>query len=295
MSAYPLPGFEPGDPIGLPIDVALGKVDFYEAVGLSDHRATNALWYRLLNCGFRLPAGAGTDAMTNFASLRGPVGMNRVFVKSGGAARRSRVPRRAQGRSQHGDQRPARRARAAASRLERAVERARRRARARCGPSHARGEGDAALDRAGRQARDRPQRRGRGRSRSRATAPRRTRPSTCQPPGPGWYVLRAHGDRSRHPVLDFYPFGTTSPVYVSVAGVGARSASTRPTSRPGSTAWRPPPRRTAAEHGRGKQETLALLAARAVYAERATLSTAPSPRPARRRGARRSRGSCRAA
>ena len=32
------------------------------------------VWYRLLNCGFRIPAGAGTDAMTNFASLRGPVG-----------------------------------------------------------------------------------------------------------------------------------------------------------------------------------------------------------------------------
>src|SRR5262249_11822361 len=83
-AAYPLPGFESGDPIGLPVDVALGKVDFYEAVGLSDHRATNAVWYRLLNCGFRLPAGAGTDAMTNYASLRGPVGLNRAFVKTHG-------------------------------------------------------------------------------------------------------------------------------------------------------------------------------------------------------------------
>ena len=64
----------------LPVDVALGKVDYYEAVGFSDHRATNAIWYRLLNCGFRLSAGAGTDAMTNFASLRGPVGMDRVYV-----------------------------------------------------------------------------------------------------------------------------------------------------------------------------------------------------------------------
>jgi hypothetical protein len=65
----------------LPVDVALGKVDYYEAVGFSDHRATNAVWYRLLDCGFRLSAGAGTDAMTNFASLRGPVGMNRVYVR----------------------------------------------------------------------------------------------------------------------------------------------------------------------------------------------------------------------
>jgi hypothetical protein len=64
----------------LPVDVALGKVDYYEAVGFSDPRATNAVWYRLLNCGFRLSAGAGTDAMTNYASLRGPVGVNRVYV-----------------------------------------------------------------------------------------------------------------------------------------------------------------------------------------------------------------------
>ena len=54
-----------------------------EIVGFSDHRNTAAVWYKLLNCGFRIPAGAGTDAMTNFASLRGPVGLNRVYVKAG--------------------------------------------------------------------------------------------------------------------------------------------------------------------------------------------------------------------
>jgi Tol biopolymer transport system component len=65
---------------GLPADVALGNVDYYELVGFSDHRSTADVWYRLLNLGFHLPAGAGTDAMANYASLRGPVGMNRVFV-----------------------------------------------------------------------------------------------------------------------------------------------------------------------------------------------------------------------
>ena len=67
----------------LPVDVALGKVDYMEIVGFSDHRSTAEVWYKLLNCGYRIPAGAGTDAMTNFASLRGPVGMNRVYVHSG--------------------------------------------------------------------------------------------------------------------------------------------------------------------------------------------------------------------
>ena len=65
----------------LPIDVALGKLDYMEIVGFSDHRSTAAVWYRLLNLGYHIPAGAGTDAMANFASLRGPVGMNRVFVR----------------------------------------------------------------------------------------------------------------------------------------------------------------------------------------------------------------------
>jgi TolB protein len=61
-------------------DVALGKVDYLEVVGFNDYRATAAVWYRLLNLGFRIPAGAGTDAMANFASLRGPVGLDRVYA-----------------------------------------------------------------------------------------------------------------------------------------------------------------------------------------------------------------------
>jgi Tol biopolymer transport system component len=68
----------------LPVDAALGKVDYYEVVGFSDHRASAEVWYRLLNCGLHLPAGAGTDAMANYASLRGPVGLNRVYVPGSG-------------------------------------------------------------------------------------------------------------------------------------------------------------------------------------------------------------------
>lgn len=65
----------------LPVDVALGKVDYIEALGFSDHQLTASVWYRLLNCGFRLPAGAGSDTMANYASLRGPVGLTRVYAK----------------------------------------------------------------------------------------------------------------------------------------------------------------------------------------------------------------------
>jgi Tol biopolymer transport system component len=64
----------------LPVDAALGKVDYVEVLGFSDHRDTASVWYRLLNCGFHLPAGAGSDAMANYASLRGPVGLTRVYA-----------------------------------------------------------------------------------------------------------------------------------------------------------------------------------------------------------------------
>jgi hypothetical protein len=75
--------YQGGVPYELPIDVALGKVDFLEVMGYSDHRITSDVWFRLLNCGFRVPAAAGTDAFPNFASLRGPPGLVRTYAKSG--------------------------------------------------------------------------------------------------------------------------------------------------------------------------------------------------------------------
>jgi TolB protein len=83
FDATPDPFANPPQPITdeLPVDAALGKLDYMEIVGFSDHRSTASVWYRLLNLGFRIPAGAGTDAMANFASLRGPVGMNRVYLR----------------------------------------------------------------------------------------------------------------------------------------------------------------------------------------------------------------------
>jgi Tol biopolymer transport system component len=65
----------------LPVDVALGKLDYMEIVGFSDHKATAAVWYKLLNLGFKLPAGGGTDATMNYAApIRGTVGQDRVYV-----------------------------------------------------------------------------------------------------------------------------------------------------------------------------------------------------------------------
>ena len=73
----------------LPVEAALGKLDYYEVLGFSDARASAGVWYRLLDCGFRPAAAAGTDAMANYASLRGPVGLARVYTMRPNAARPS--------------------------------------------------------------------------------------------------------------------------------------------------------------------------------------------------------------
>jgi len=67
-----------------PADAALGLVDYYEVVGFADHRTSAEVWYRLMNCGLRIAAAGGTDAMANYASLRGPVGINRTYAKAPG-------------------------------------------------------------------------------------------------------------------------------------------------------------------------------------------------------------------
>ena len=72
-----------GIPYELPVDVAVGKVDYLEVMGYSDPLITSDVWYKLLNCGFRVPAAAGTDAFPNFAQLRGPPGLVRVYAKAG--------------------------------------------------------------------------------------------------------------------------------------------------------------------------------------------------------------------
>jgi hypothetical protein len=199
-----------------PVDLALGKVDYYEALGfVDDPMATAHVWYRALNCGFRLPAGAGTDAMTNFASLRGPVGMNRVFVHTGpGLDQRRLLDSLRAGRSF-----------------------------ATNGPLLAlsvdgRGLGEELhLARPGEV---------QARVRLRSNVPidhlelvlngkaseiplggdRRAADTTVtvRVARSGWILLRARSDRAIEPVLDLYPYGTTGPVYLTVGGQPARSA-----------------------------------------------------------------------
>lgn len=66
---------------GIPIDVALGKIDTLDLN--ASYGGTIPLWYRLLNCGFHLPASAGTDTFLNRIVSRLPGG-DRVYVKLNG-------------------------------------------------------------------------------------------------------------------------------------------------------------------------------------------------------------------
>jgi hypothetical protein len=79
-----------------PLDVVMEKLDGVELLSVLDPRepaifvpqvvpdveANNGLrlWYRYLNCGFRLTASAGTDKMTTFVT----VGSNRVYAQVDG-------------------------------------------------------------------------------------------------------------------------------------------------------------------------------------------------------------------
>jgi TolB protein len=200
----------------LPVDVALGKADYFEVMGYSDHVATSEVWYRLLNCGFRLPAGAGTDAFPNFASLRGPVGLVRVYVKAGkDLAHEAFLDGLAKGRtfvtngpllwfSVEGEEAGAVIARPAGThRLS-----ARVRLVSAVPVDHLEVIGN------GRVVATVPLQNG-------GTAADAT--VTLDVSQSGWFVLRARADRPRRPVLDLYPFASTSPVYVELGGLAARS------------------------------------------------------------------------
>ncbi|MGD0469341.1 MAG: CehA/McbA family metallohydrolase [Terriglobales bacterium] len=217
FDSFPDPAKE--DPLTseLPADVALGKVDYIEVVGFSNHKSTAEVWYKLLNCGFRLPTAAGTDFMGNYASLRGPVGLNRVYaeilrgplkigpwlaaIKAGrtfatnGPLLRFSLGGQAIGGEVRLDKKQEVRFSAEMDSIvpvdhlqivcngkvarELALESDR---------SSAHVDGSIPLD------------------------------------ASGWCVLRAFSDKAEYPILDLYPYATTSPVYVSVAGAPVRSA-----------------------------------------------------------------------
>lgn len=199
-------------------DLALGKIDYIEALGfVDDYMATAAIWYRALNCGFNLPTGAGTDAMANYASLRGPVGMDRVYVNAG--------PGKLTRRSFYAGLIAGRTFATNGPLLDFTVNgqpigsELRLPATTKTVTAHVSltsyvpvehlevvsgGKVVATLPLAG------------DRTRFRGTI-------TLPVERSGWYLLRAIGDTVRFPVLDVYPYATTSAIYVTVGGEPIRS------------------------------------------------------------------------
>src|ERR1700722_3295161 len=216
---YPEPISKPQETLTneLPVDVALGKVDYMEIVGFSDHRTTARVWYQLLNLGFRIPAAGGTDAMANFSSLRGPVGMNRVYARTpeGEINQAEWLDALKHGRSF-----------------------------ATNGPLLGLDLGGAGVgdelkfDRAQRAVKftvslrsivpvDHVELVCNGRMvksfAGRAAVDHGEFAGSIDLAESGWCLARASTDQSRYPVLDNYVYATTSPVYVTIAGGAARS------------------------------------------------------------------------
>lgn len=200
----------------LPVDVALGKVDYMEILGFSDHRSTASVWYRLLNCGFRLPAGAGTDAMTNYASLRGPVGMNRVYVHSGTRLDHASFLRALKAGHTFATNGPL------LSLLVNGKEPGNEIAfplgshtvSVRATMHSIVPVEHLELVQNGRVVATLP-----------VSADRKSASATVKVPveKSGWITLRAWSEHATPPVLDIYPFATTSPVYLTIAGIPPRS------------------------------------------------------------------------
>ena len=213
FDSYPDPG-DSTKPLTheLPVDVALGKVDYYEAIGfVDDYDATARVWYQLLNCGFRLPAGAGTDAMANFASLRGPVGMNRVFAKVAGPLSHPRWLAALKAGRTFATNGPLLGFTLEGKELgsELAIGNRGRELLARVTLNSIVPVDHLEIVRNGEVLMEIP-----------LTGDRTKVSTSIRVPvrGSGWYLLRARAERPAYPILDFYPYATTSPIYLDMPG-----------------------------------------------------------------------------
>ena len=66
-----------------PVTAALGALDSIDILPFAP--AATELWYRLLNAGFKIAPGAGTDVFTNWRGINNIPGGSREYVQVGGA------------------------------------------------------------------------------------------------------------------------------------------------------------------------------------------------------------------
>ena len=217
FDSFPDPSKDASLTAELPADVALGKVDYIEVLGFSDHKSTAQVWYKLLNCGFRLPTAAGTDFMGNYASLRGPVGLNRVYseVKPGPLKIKPWLASIKAGRT-FATNGPLLRFSLGGQpiggevRLEKKQE-----VRFSAEMNSIVPVDHLQIVCNGTVARELVMDSDRKHAHADGSIPQ---------DASGWCVLRAFSDKAEYPILDLYPYATTSPVYVGVAGAPLRSA-----------------------------------------------------------------------
>jgi TolB protein len=65
----------------MPVGTALGAIDAIDILPFGD--GAYELWYRFLNCGFRITPGAGTDVFTNWRGINNIPGGSRQYVDVG--------------------------------------------------------------------------------------------------------------------------------------------------------------------------------------------------------------------
>ena len=162
------------------------------------------------------PPAPGTDAMANFASLRGPVGMNRVYVRTGGALDQRRLLDSLKAGRSFATNGPLLEftlgGRGLGDELRLPVGShelvARVSLRSNVPVDHLEIVGN------GEVVREIPLAGDRTRADVEVRLPVRAS---------GWFLLRARSDRAIYPVLDLYPYATTSPIYVTVGAEPVRS------------------------------------------------------------------------
>jgi hypothetical protein len=175
------------------------------------------VWYKLLNCGFRLPTAAGTDFMGNYASLRGPVGLNRVYAEvPAGPLRIAPWLAAIKAGRTFATNGPLLRFSLGGQPIGGEVRLAKKQEIRFSAEMFSMVPVDhLQIVCNGKVARELTMDRDRTSAHLDASIPLSAS---------GWCVLRAFSDKAEYPILDLYPYATTSPVYISVAGAPVRNA-----------------------------------------------------------------------
>lgn len=198
-------------PHELPIDVALGKVDYYEVLDSGDPISSADVWYRFLNLGFRIPAAAASDTIPGYSVSRAPLGADRVYVQVPGGPFKSNAwldgLKRGRSFATNG---PLLRFTLGGQNIggelklsspQRVKFTASLRSIVPVDHLEVVCNGEVAISI--------PMNKERNAADS---------SGAVQLPRSGWCLLRAWAEKTEGPVLESYPYATTSPVYVTVAG-----------------------------------------------------------------------------